>query len=336
MKKSVVLILHFSFWILIGLLGYVIQGYLFWNFKPNIVGTAERIFVISIIELVSAIVFYIFYFSAPFFLKRQKRLYYLIASILIIAITYGLKSKYINNNSTYLLEVLSTFAPALILIFFAFVFRTIIELWKDKLLKTELEKEKLFTQLELLKSKINPHFLFNSLNNIDILIEENPKIASDYLSKLSDILRFVLYETKDDELFIGQEIEQIKNYIELQKIRTNNTRFINFNIKGEINKQKIAPMLFIPFIENAFKYCKNKNIENGINVEFEIHSDYVKMHCKNYFESNQIEVTKNEGLGIETIKQRLNLLYPKNYELVIDKSEHWFNVTLSINLKNDN
>jgi LytS/YehU family sensor histidine kinase len=204
------------------------------------------------------------------------------------------------------------------------------------LLKTELEKDKLSTQLELLKSKINPHFLFNSLNNIDILIEENPKIASDYLAKLSDILRLVLYETIDDELLIGKEIEQIKNYIELQKIRTNNAHFVNFNIKGEINKQKIDPMLFIPIIENAFKHCKNKTIENGINIEFEIHAYSVKMYCKNYFESNQIELTKNDGLGIETIKQRLNLLYPENHELIIDKSEHWFNVTLSVKLKDGN
>ncbi len=187
--------------------------------------------------------------------------------------------------------------------------------------------------LLLLQAQLNPHFLFNSLNNIDILVEENPKTASDYLKKLSDILRYVLYETKEDETGLSKELEQIKSYIELQKIRTDNPHYVNFTITGELNDQKIAPMIFIPFIENAFKHCKNKTIENAIIIKFELGKDKVKMLCRNYFEENRLEIIKNEGLGIETIKQRLNLLYPKNHTLMIDKTDNWFNVSLSIDLK---
>ena len=95
-------------------------------------------------------------------------------------------------------------------------------------------------------------------------------------------------------------------------------------------------MIFIPFVENAFKHCKNKTIENAINIEFEIDKDSIKMNCNNYYEESKVEVIKSEGLGIETIKQRLNLLYPKNHELIIDKAGNWFSVGLSINLKNVN
>jgi two-component system, LytTR family, sensor kinase len=190
--------------------------------------------------------------------------------------------------------------------------------------------------LHMLQAQLNPHFLFNSLNNIDILVEETPKKASEYLKKLSDILRYVLYETKVSETELSKEIEQIKSYIELQKIRTDNAHYVNFNIKGELKDQKIAPMIFIPFIENAFKHCKNKTIENAIDIQFEIDKEKVKMICKNYYEENQLEIIKSEGLGIETIKQRLNLLYPKNHELIIDKTGNWFNVSLSIDLKDAN
>ena len=143
-------------------------------------------------------------------------------------------------------------------------------------------------------------------------------------------LRVIFIDT--DDIFLIKELEQIKSYVELQKIRTDNTRFVNLSIKGELNEQKIAPMIFIPFVENAFKHCKNKSIENAISIDFEINTDTVKMTCKNYFDSNHLEIIKNSGLGIETMKQRLNLLYPKNHKLVIDKSEQWFSVTLSIRL----
>lgn len=206
-------------------------------------------------------------------------------------------------------------------------------LWYNMIVeKRALEKKHLEskTALLLLKAQLNPHFLFNSLNNIDILIEENPKMASEYLKKLSDILRYVLYETKENETELAKEIAQIKSYIELQKIRTDNLRYVNFSLTGKLQGQKIAPVIFLPLIENAFKHSKNKSIDNAINIEFEVHEDKVKMFCRNYYETNQFEVLTNEGLGIKTVKQRLNLLYPEAHELIIDKTEHWFNVTLII------
>jgi two-component system, LytTR family, sensor kinase len=131
-------------------------------------------------------------------------------------------------------------------------------------------------------------------------------------------------------------LDQIKSYIDLQKIRTDNPNYANFEIKGEVNDQKVAPMLFLPFIENAFKHCKNKTIENAIQIYFEIAKNKVHMKCLNYFEPNQIEILKSEGLGIETIKQRLNLLYADKHDLIISDKDNWFTVILNISLNNDN
>ncbi len=297
------------------------------------------LFIVPIFGILGPFInFYLFYFVLiPKLLDRKK---------VFLFISFALLSSYIIGNIFRLTfagtsEISKIIAFTLMSLFggiLSIAIRKIV-IWRKSVEEKIILNKKLYsnkTALLMLQAQLNPHFLFNSLNNIDVLVEENPKTASEYLKKLSDILRYVLYETKEIETELSKEIEQIKSYMELQKIRTDNPHYVNFSIKGELKDQKIAPMIFIPFVENAFKHCKNKSIENAINIEFEINKESIKMICKNYYEANQLEIIKNEGLGIETIKQRLNLLYPKNHQLVIDKTENWFNVGLSIQLKDVN
>jgi two-component system, LytTR family, sensor kinase len=283
--------------------------------------------------------FYLFYLILiPKLLVRKKfLLFFTLALISSALVGFGYRMTYGGYGSPVSRFMFFT----LMALFWGIIGSAVkgIFLWIDSQAERRtLEKNNLMSKnaLLMLQAQINPHFLFNSLNNIDILIEENPKIASVYLKKLSDILRYVVYETKEEETDLSKEIVQIQSYIDLQKIRTRNPKYVIFNITGELKNQRIAPMLFIPFIENAFKHSKNKTIENAIDIEFDVKDTFVKMVCKNYFESNQINVIKNEGLGNETIKQRLNLLYPKKHKLIIDKSDHWFRVTLEISLKDGN
>jgi LytS/YehU family sensor histidine kinase len=284
--------------------------------------------------------FYLFYLLfIPKFLVR-KRYFLFISAGLLSCILVGYEFRMVIGYAPD--EKIKTLVLFTIMALFCGIVGSAIKgifLWVDSISdRRDLEKKHLESKnaLLLLQAQINPHFLFNSLNNIDILIEETPKIASEYLKKLSDILRYVLYETKEEETDLSKEIAQIQSYIDLQKIRTNNPKYVNLIIEGQLGDQKIAPMIFIPFVENAFKHSRNKTIDNAIAIQFEISDKNVMMVCKNYFESNQIEVIKNEGLGNETIKQRLNLLYPKRHKLVIDKTDHWFNVTLSIDFKDGN
>ncbi len=120
-------------------------------------------------------------------------------------------------------------------------------------------------ELALVKSQINPHFLFNTINNIDVLISKDAERASAYLNKLSDIMRFMLYETKPAKIPLPKELTYIEKFIELQKIRTTNEHYVNYSIKGDTANFMIPPMLLISFIENAFKYADNKKVENAIN-----------------------------------------------------------------------
>jgi sensor histidine kinase YesM len=344
MRKLFEVIFNLVLWIIVYYIFYTYYTSHFgWSFDKNfgMLHIPYLAFVLFFSLIGPMISFYLFYFwFIPKFLVR-KRYFLFIAIGLLSCILVGYEFRLVIGG-TLLDTPIKKLVYFTILALVCGVIGSAIKglfLWVDSIAERRvLEKKHLESKnaLLLLQAQINPHFLFNSLNNIDILIEETPKIASEYLKKLSDILRYVLYETKEEETDLSKEIAQIQSYIDLQKIRTNNPKYVNLNILGQLGNQKIAPMIFIPFVENAFKHSKNKTIDNAIDIKFEISDKNVIMVCKNYFDSTQIELIKSEGLGNETIKQRLNLLYPKRHKLVIDKTDHWFNVTLSINFKNGN
>jgi sensor histidine kinase YesM len=198
--------------------------------------------------------------------------------------------------------------------------------------KSELEKKNLQIELSLLKTHLNPHFLFNTLNNIDILIETDPKAASSYLQKLSDILRFVVYETSLEKIPLTKELDYIRKYIELQQIRTSNKQYVNLMISGDPGQLMIGPMLFIPFIENAFKHASNKKMNGAVTLEISIEDKLVRFNCTNMYDSSKSPVSAHSGLGIALIRQRLDLLYKDLYELEINQTENTFSVTAVIKL----
>jgi len=277
--------------------------------------------------------FYITYLTVSWALNKKLMVRYLVylSFSILIGVIFLL---YVKGYIIYILFT-SSFVLAISGGLFAAIIKGVIYWLLEISEKRTLQKRQLESEnaLLLLKAQLNPHFLFNSLNNIDILIEESPKIASEYLKKLSDILRYVLYETKEDETTLKREVEQISNYIELQKIRTSNASYVDFEVEGVVGDQKIVPMIFLPFIENAFKFSKNKFMEHAIAIRFEVAKDAVTMVCRNYYEIHHLNVIKNEGLGIETIRQRLKLLYPGKHDLVIQDAENWFTVTLKITLQ---
>jgi two-component system, LytTR family, sensor kinase len=198
--------------------------------------------------------------------------------------------------------------------------------------KTELEKKNLQMELSLLKAHLNPHFLFNTLNNIDILIETDPKAASSYLQKLSDILRFVVYETSQEKISLTKELAYIKKYIELQQIRTSNKQYVHLMISGDPGQLMIGPMLFIPFIENAFKHASNKKMNGAITLEISIDDKQIRFNCINIYDKTKTPVEEHSGLGIALLRQRLDLLYKDHYELEITQRENTFCVTAVIKL----
>jgi len=280
---------------------------------------------------IGAIIFYTSYFLFNFFAKKPSRISWLTLAY-IVSITVLVLFELYNSRKVDFLDILIIFLPIVYFNAFGFLFRTFIEWIKDRKIKAELEKDKLASQLELLKSQINPHFLFNTLNNIDVLIQQEPLKASEFLKKLSEILRFILYESDSATIPLAKEIEYVRKYIDLQKIRTSNENFVKLEISGNENGKFIAPLIFIHFIENAFKFATNKKVENAISIKIEISEKRVSFFCRNNINRSEVSHDEIKNLGLNLIKQRLDLIYQNTYNLTIKEEDNWYIVNLEIQL----
>ena len=209
--------------------------------------------------------------------------------------------------------------------------RMFIKTFEDAQEKLELEKQNFKSEVSLLKNQLNPHFLFNTLNNIDSLITENQANASLALNKLSEIMRYMVYDSEKELVPLEDEINYIKNYISLQKLRIKNEDIIKLDIIGETDRKLIAPMIFISFVENAFKHSSLKDREeNKIEIKFVVKEDSISFHSSNKIAD--IEKDKSSGVGLEIVKKRLNLIYQNNRNLNLERSNGSFNVDLDIKL----
>jgi len=196
--------------------------------------------------------------------------------------------------------------------------------------KEEISKQQLQTELAFLKSQVNPHFLFNSLNSIYSLSVSNSKQTSDAVMKLSRILRYTLEEAKNNVVNLGQEVEFIKNYIDMQKIRLTDNVSIKFVTKGDIGSVSIAPLMLIPFVENAFKYGVSTHNESNVYAEIDAQDRDISFTCTNTNFPGMALKNKGTGTGISNTKRRLELLYPDKHTLDIKETAETFSVTLVI------
>jgi LytS/YehU family sensor histidine kinase len=194
----------------------------------------------------------------------------------------------------------------------------------------QLEKVKvdqLETELKFLKSQYHPHFLFNALNTIYFQVDENDKDAKQSIEQLSDLLRYQLYNI-EQEVTMEQEINYLKSYIAFQQLRMNEKLILETYFDPDLKKQKIHPLLFQPLIENAFKYVRG---EYRIQLEMKLNGNQIKSEIKNSISQSQnTNNKKDEGIGIENLKRRLDLLYPNKYNLEIKQTESMFVVKLTI------
>lgn len=350
MKKPVIIALHIGYWIMFLLLLLVFflliagpQLHLAPNKGLVFFGYGRMMFGFAIVPgLIGFYSFYTFLFSR--FLNRKKLVPFFLYAILVSVIAAlagdllmsALLSPHIlfNDNLNSAITITEVIAfGALANGIIGLVMKGFITWYGDIKLKEELNKKNYETELALVKSQINPHFLFNTINNIDVLIEKDPTKASAYLNKLSDIMRFMLYETKTDRIPLAKELAYIDKYVELQKIRTSNSGYVNYQVEGDPGNLQIAPMLFIPFIENAFKHAEDKKIENAIRIRIKIKEEMITFECENHY--TEIPAVKPEqgGLGNELIRKRLRLLYPGKNTLDVSAKNNMYNVNLSLNVR---
>lgn len=216
-----------------------------------------------------------------------------------------------------------------------FVFSTGIRVINQWLLSEqrnkEIANEKLKAELSFLKAQINPHFLFNTLNNIYALASAMSEQTAPAVMKLSSIMRYVLTEARNDLVPLEKEIQFTTHYIELQKMRLTDKTSIEFCVRGEPFGRQIAPLLLLPFVENAFKYGISTREHSPIHILLEIKKDWLYFRICNHKQMmTALRASDNTGIGISNTKRRLDLFYEDHYSLQIDDQPHEFTVHLKI------
>jgi hypothetical protein len=197
--------------------------------------------------------------------------------------------------------------------------------------RQEISKQQLQTELSLLKSQVNPHFLFNTLNSIYSLAVTNSDKTPDAVMKLSRIMRYTLEESQNDEVPLADEIEFIRSYIDLQQMRLTNIVSVSFTTEGTTDGVIIAPLLFIPFIENAFKYGISTHHPSAITIHLQVVNGHVIFTCVNDLVP-VVHKQDSTGTGIVNTRRRLELLYPAKHILTIEPNTSQYKVLLTINL----
>lgn len=268
------------------------------------------------------------------YLLNKKYLIYILAEIAIIALfgyLINLLEDFVDpegDNAT----VISIFIFQLIYIGAKYLKIGTKQQFKLK----ELETKQAQAELDLLKSQVNPHFLFNSLNSIYSLTLKKSEKSSEAVMLLSDLMRYILETGKKKLVPLEEEIQFINNYIDLEKLRLGSNFNLNYNVKGDFKNFYISPMILIAFVENIFKHGVSSNKDkNEFDIKIEIAGNQLKFSSENNIaqKNNDLEI-KTEKTGIKNVKKRLDLIYPEQHNLIIENNKGKFQVNLQIKLSN--
>jgi len=239
----------------------------------------------------------------------------------------------VHERPTYSIFVARFFMAVMPLVVSALINRAL-HVRKQREESLELKNKMLEAETKALKAQINPHFLFNSLNNIYSLAQIKSDKTPDAILHLSDILRFVTYESNQDFVDLKDELKHIHSFIQLQYLKDENHSNIKIEIDDANGHYKIAPLLLIPFIENSFKHSNHEDKEKGwIKIEIKAENGKIKLTCSNSTSGKMIQSKdKTGGVGMENVKKRLALLYPNNHLLILKDDLISYKVELEINL----
>lgn len=290
------------------------------------------------------VVYFVIEFLIPRFLLKRKQVFiFLIGIVAVISLNIYI-AIYLKYNIQPILGFWTHKRPLTVDLFYGLLTNFMIVglasamkllrySYNIQLHQSELEKRSVQSELNILRSQVNPHFLFNVLNNIDALIFEDKEKASNAIFLLSKIMRFMLKESSEEKVLLEKELTYIQDYVELARLSFENPDFIHFNIDGSNPGKKIPPLLFIPIIENSVKHC-NKQVEPpGIKIDFNIGSDNISLKTFNYTKNSEFQLPEqNTGTGLKNVEKRLKLLYKGNYTLKINKNSNTFEVFLSVPL----
>lgn len=340
MKSRYKILIHLLFWI------YMLNQ-AFFPVYLNKIDTKllqDNIYLkdIFITTLLNIFVFYTIYYIIPNFLRFSRK-WYIFPFVILLAT--GLSAvrlpveiaywKYIVKLPASQLQfqyewIWATLKYTVIISIYAMLIRFSIDWFESQKYKDELIKERQASEIALLRSQVNPHFLFNTLNNIYSLVYSKSDEAPEAVMKLSGIMRYMLYDSNTDLVPVQKEIEYLNSFIELQQLRIIQKSFVEMKVNGSIENRTIAPMLLIPFVENAFKHG-DKTRSPGILINLNIEPGKLVFMVENYLKNGgQSSNDESGGFGLENIKRRLGLLYPEKHVLSLNSNKDKYRIELTI------
>lgn len=287
--------------------------------------------------VIGIILFYINYLVLiPYLLFRRYIVLYIIFSFLFLFFAIFFIPIWKGHLFIHLKRGRYFFSIFIYLFFFVSALALVIyEKWiAHEKREREIKAKHTMAELHNLRNQINPHFLFNSLNSIYALTVKKSEQAPEAVITLSELMRYMLYQTSNRFVPLKNEISYMQNYIKLQKLRISDKENIHFNITGDILNQQITPLLLIAFVENAFKFGTDSNGNTHITIYMEVEENQLHFSCKNS-KSNQSQKVENSGFGLKNAKEQLRLIYPQKHQLDIREQETTFTVDLYMNLSNE-
>ncbi len=308
---------HLLFWVLLAILLTAFSGRS---------GTLLHSFFMELVNMLfyaSLVYFNVFYLIPKFLTNKKVGRYILFLIVAVVAVTMGKvvvfylfspqgdKSVWLKNQSFFFL---SFFLVTMV----STIGKIIADWAKYQRDKQEIATKTVTSELQFLRSQINPHFLFNTLNSLYALTLKKSDIAPEIVLKLSEMMRYMLYECNEKTVLLSNEINYIKNYLDLERLRHGAGADIQLNINGEITDQRIAPLFFIPFLENSFKHGLNHQLKNGfVHIDLNVSKTQVHFSIRNS-KPEQMPMAPAKragGFGLANVRHRLELIYPEKHQL---------------------
>jgi sensor histidine kinase YesM len=315
--------------------------------QPGGINTIDLIYTSIFFMSLIPMVYVNIAFAVPHFLQKKKNLFFVLFSAILVNVAAAFNHFLFTHLADFIFPgyyFVSYFSfIEIIIIHLVFLILTILLVMsKDwfALLESQhriavLEKDKKEAELDALKGQVNPHFLFNTLNNLYSLAQKKSELTAEMILKLSDLMRYVLYDTTDDFVKLKDEIAFIENFINLQKLRTGDPNVVQFHYPDEQNELKIAPLILIHFVENCFKHGMKGDTENVfVEIDLKVKNGKLVFISKNNIGVvNNVEKNQTAGKGLVNARKRLDLIYGNEYSLETKTDNSVYLVNLKINLK---
>jgi two-component system sensor histidine kinase AlgZ len=340
-NRNRVVLVHISFWWLyLSFFTYQISLYA----RGPEIDWSRVLTVVAIQTTCAMLTGYLNYFVfLPRFLAEKKGLRFIVeflAAFLVVILLrihleryfidhYTHQEKYLYHNPRFIIHVISS---NLFTVIFLGMIRVVTEWFEFEARKKTVENERLIAELNFLKAQINPHFLFNTLNNLYYLAYTKSSNTPEVIAKLSQMMRYMIYDSNHALVPLNKEIEYMESYISLERLRLNDQIPIKFEVSGDATKFRIVPFIFITFLENAFKHGVSNNNPNAwVNVSVQIEGNSCIYQVENSkITSAKPEAEEKSGIGLQNVKRRLELSYPEQYELDVKDLPDQYIVTLRI------